>query len=138
MHFVEQKWAPTLLLAFLTESGLLIALKVREAITAFEKQTEYWLPENRQVKDMPDSTEPRHDNPLTRHQLFYLAVEKTIRAIELCRQSVPPPTTSTLSLHLDPPDTIMNRPLDIQQQFNTYGDHIQDLRGEIRRPELEA
>ena len=46
-HFAENGWAPTQLLAFLTESGLLKTLKVREAIVAFEKQTEVWLPEDR-------------------------------------------------------------------------------------------
>ena len=39
-------WAPTPLLAFLVESGLLRSLKVREAMIAFEKQTEVWLPED--------------------------------------------------------------------------------------------
>ena len=34
-------------LAFLTESGLLKSLKVREAIVTFEKQTEVWLPDSR-------------------------------------------------------------------------------------------
>ena len=48
-HFAcsEGGWAPTQLLAFLTESGLLRSLKVREAIISFENQTEVWLPENR-------------------------------------------------------------------------------------------
>ena len=46
-HFAENCWAPTQLLAFLKESGLLKSLKVREAIIAFEKQTEVWLPEDR-------------------------------------------------------------------------------------------
>ena len=43
-HFAEKGWAPTQLLAYLTESGLLKSLKVCEAIVAFEKQTEVWLP----------------------------------------------------------------------------------------------
>ena len=46
-HFSEGGWAPTQLLAFLAESGLLRYLKVREAIISFEKQTEDWLPESR-------------------------------------------------------------------------------------------
>ena len=46
-HFSEGGWAPTQLLAFLAESGLLRSLKVREAIIFFEKQTEVWLPECR-------------------------------------------------------------------------------------------
>ena len=46
-HFADAGWAPTQLLAFLKESGLLKSLKVREAIIAFEKQTEVWLPEDR-------------------------------------------------------------------------------------------
>ncbi|MEW8689336.1 MAG: hypothetical protein AB2556_26230 [Candidatus Thiodiazotropha sp.] len=43
-----------------------------------------------QVKDVPDSTAPRYDDPLTRHQLSYLNgggdSGKTTRAIELFRQ----------------------------------------------------
>ena len=46
-HFSEGGWAPTQLLAFLAESGLLRVLKVREAIISFEKQTEIRLPESR-------------------------------------------------------------------------------------------
>ena len=46
-HFSEGGWAPTQLLAFLAESGLLRSLKVREAIISFKKQTEVWLPESR-------------------------------------------------------------------------------------------
>ena len=46
-HFAKQGWVPTPLLTFLMESGLLTKLKVREAIVAFEKKTEVWLPENR-------------------------------------------------------------------------------------------
>ncbi|MES9879415.1 MAG: hypothetical protein ABW185_00855 [Sedimenticola sp.] len=46
-HFAEQGWIPTPLLAFLVESGLLPHLKIREAIIAFEKQTEVWLAEDR-------------------------------------------------------------------------------------------
>jgi hypothetical protein len=46
-HFAEQQWAPSPLLAYLKESGLLKTLKVREAIIAFEKQTEVFLPEDR-------------------------------------------------------------------------------------------
>ena len=48
-HFACPKggWAPTQLLAFLTESGLLRSLKVREAIISFENQTEVWLPKSR-------------------------------------------------------------------------------------------
>ena len=46
-HFTENTWAPTPLLAYMTESGLLKSLKVREAIVAFKKQTEIWLPNGR-------------------------------------------------------------------------------------------
>ena len=46
-HFSEGGWAPTQLLAFLTESGLLRSLKVREAIISFENQTEVWLHESK-------------------------------------------------------------------------------------------
>ncbi|MEW8333809.1 MAG: hypothetical protein AB2692_22955, partial [Candidatus Thiodiazotropha sp.] len=48
-HFASESggWAPTQLLAFLIESGLLKSLKVREAIIAFKKQTDVWLPEDR-------------------------------------------------------------------------------------------
>ena len=48
-HFArpEGGWAPTQLLAFLTESGLLRSLKVKEAVISFENQTEVWLPESR-------------------------------------------------------------------------------------------
>ena len=46
-HFAKNGWAPTQLHAFLTESGILKTLKIREAIVAFEKQTEVWLPEDR-------------------------------------------------------------------------------------------
>ncbi|MEW8688317.1 MAG: hypothetical protein AB2556_21100, partial [Candidatus Thiodiazotropha sp.] len=46
-HFASEGWAPTQLLALLTESGLLKSLKVRETIIAFKKQTDVWLPEDR-------------------------------------------------------------------------------------------
>ena len=46
-HFAENGWVPTQLLAFLTESGILKFLKVREAIISFERQNEVWLPEDR-------------------------------------------------------------------------------------------
>ena len=46
-HFAENGWAPTPLLTFLVEKGFLKSLKVREAIVAFEKQTEVWLSEDR-------------------------------------------------------------------------------------------
>ena len=46
-HFADAGWAPTPLLAFLTEPGLLKSLKVREAIVSFERQTEVWLPDGR-------------------------------------------------------------------------------------------
>lgn len=39
---------------------------------------------------------------------------------------------------LDLPDAIMDPPLDVQQGLNTSGDHIQNLRGELRQTELEA
>ena len=46
-HFAEHGWAPTPLLAFLVEEGLLKSLKVCEVIIAFEKQAEVWLTEDR-------------------------------------------------------------------------------------------
>ena len=46
-HFASQGWAPTALLAFLVESGLLTKLKIREVIVSYEKQTKVWLPESR-------------------------------------------------------------------------------------------
>ena len=48
-HFAGGGRAPTRLLAFLVESGLLRSLKVRKTMIAFEKQTEVWLPEDRNV-----------------------------------------------------------------------------------------
>ncbi|MEW8686492.1 MAG: hypothetical protein AB2556_11830 [Candidatus Thiodiazotropha sp.] len=39
-------WAPTQLLAYLTESGLLKSLKVREAIVSVKTQKDVWLPES--------------------------------------------------------------------------------------------
>ena len=46
-HFADAGWAPTPLLAFLVESGLLKTLKVREAIVSFGRQTEVWLSDGR-------------------------------------------------------------------------------------------
>ena len=46
-HFADAGWAPTPLLAFLVESGLLKSVKVREAIVSFGRQTEVWLPDDR-------------------------------------------------------------------------------------------
>ncbi|MEW8688357.1 MAG: hypothetical protein AB2556_21305 [Candidatus Thiodiazotropha sp.] len=47
-----------------------------------------------QVKDVPDSTAPRYDDPLIRHQLSYLngggGSGKSTRAIELFRQKKKP------------------------------------------------
>ncbi|MEW8687341.1 MAG: hypothetical protein AB2556_16135 [Candidatus Thiodiazotropha sp.] len=40
-------WAPTQLLAYLTESGLLKCLKVREVIVSHKTQRDDWLPESR-------------------------------------------------------------------------------------------
>ena len=48
-HFADATsggWVPTQLLSFMTESGLLKSLRVREAIISFEKQTEVWLPDD--------------------------------------------------------------------------------------------
>ncbi|MEW8688753.1 MAG: hypothetical protein AB2556_23295 [Candidatus Thiodiazotropha sp.] len=47
-HFVDAShgWAPTQLLAYLTESGLLKFLKVREAIVSLKPQKDVWLPES--------------------------------------------------------------------------------------------
>ena len=58
-HFSEGGWAPTQLLAFLAESGLLRSLKVREAIISFEKQTEVWLPESRDQAWPSSANSPR-------------------------------------------------------------------------------
>ena len=46
-HFADAGWAPTPLLVFLVESGLLKTLKIREAIVSFGRQTEIWLPDGR-------------------------------------------------------------------------------------------
>ena len=46
-HFQKKQWAPTVLLAYMVETGLLVELEVAEAIVAFEKQTEVWLPDSR-------------------------------------------------------------------------------------------
>ena len=46
-HFQEKKWMPTVLLAYMVETGLLNKLEIAEAIVAFEKQTEVWLPDSR-------------------------------------------------------------------------------------------
>ena len=47
-HFADAGWAaPTPLLVFLVESGLLKTLKVREAIVSFGRQTKVWLPDGR-------------------------------------------------------------------------------------------
>ena len=47
MHFADAGRAPTPLLVFLVESGLLKTLKVREVIVSFGRQTEVWLPDGR-------------------------------------------------------------------------------------------
>ena len=44
-HLADASWAPTPLLVFLVESGLLKTLKVREAIVSFGRQTKVWLPD---------------------------------------------------------------------------------------------
>ena len=46
-HFQEKKWMPKVLLAYMVETGLLTKLEIAEAIIAFEKQTEVWLPDSR-------------------------------------------------------------------------------------------
>ncbi|MEW8689296.1 MAG: hypothetical protein AB2556_26030 [Candidatus Thiodiazotropha sp.] len=48
-HFADASggWAPTQLLEYLTESGLLKSLKVREAIVSLKTQKDVWLPESR-------------------------------------------------------------------------------------------
>ncbi|KAK3782034.1 hypothetical protein RRG08_027208 [Elysia crispata] len=46
-HFQEKQWVPTALLAFMVETGLLAKFQVAEAIVAFKKQTEVWLPDSR-------------------------------------------------------------------------------------------
>ena len=45
--FADAGWAPTPLLVFLLESGLLKILKVREATVSFGRQTEVWLLDGR-------------------------------------------------------------------------------------------
>ncbi len=45
-HFQEKCWAPTSLLVFMVETGLLAHLHIREAIVAFKSQTDVWLPED--------------------------------------------------------------------------------------------
>ena len=46
-HFEEHGWAPTQLLAFMMETGILTHLEVAEAIVSFRTQQEVWLPESR-------------------------------------------------------------------------------------------
>ena len=46
-HFDEKGWAPTQLLTYLVETGLLTSLKVTEAILSFKQQKEVWLPDSR-------------------------------------------------------------------------------------------
>ena len=46
-HFDEKGWAPTQLLAYLVETGLLTSLEVTDAILSFKQQKEVWLPDNR-------------------------------------------------------------------------------------------
>ena len=46
-HFQEKKWMPMVLLPYMVETGLLTKLEIAEAIVAFEKQTEVWLPDLR-------------------------------------------------------------------------------------------
>ena len=46
-HLAEQGWVPTALLAYMLECDILTHLEVTEALIAFKKQTEVWLPENR-------------------------------------------------------------------------------------------
>ena len=46
-HIQEKGWVPTALLTYMRDTGLLTRLEVAEAIVAFEKQTEVWLPEDR-------------------------------------------------------------------------------------------
>ena len=47
MHFADAGWAPTPLLVFLVEAGLLWTLEVREAIVSFGRQTEVWSSDGR-------------------------------------------------------------------------------------------
>ena len=46
-HLVAKGWAPTALLAYLTETGLLTHLEVTEALVALRPQRNVWLPDNR-------------------------------------------------------------------------------------------
>ncbi|KAK3796753.1 hypothetical protein RRG08_045761 [Elysia crispata] len=47
LAFPGKQWAPIPLLAYMVETGLLAKLQVAEAIVAFKKQTEVWLPASR-------------------------------------------------------------------------------------------
>ena len=46
-HFEERGWAPTQLLVFMVEKGILTDLDVTEAIVSFQTQKEVWLPKDR-------------------------------------------------------------------------------------------
>ena len=46
-HLVAKGWAPTVLLAYLTETGLLAHLEVTEALVALKPQRQVWLPDSR-------------------------------------------------------------------------------------------
>lgn len=46
-HFEEKGWAPTSLIVYLTESGILTHLRIREAIISYTNQKKVWLPEDR-------------------------------------------------------------------------------------------
>ena len=46
-HFEEKGWASIVLLTYMQEADILTSLEVTEAIVSFEKQTDVWLPEDR-------------------------------------------------------------------------------------------
>ena len=46
-HFDEKGWAPTQLLTYLVETGLITSLEVTEVILSFKQQKEVWLPDSR-------------------------------------------------------------------------------------------
>ena len=58
-HFADAGLAPTPLLVFLVESGLLKTLKVREAIVSFGRQSEVWLPDGRDEAALLSENLPR-------------------------------------------------------------------------------
>jgi len=48
-HFEDKGWAPTQLLSYLCETGLLVALEVTDAIVSYKQQKNVWLPKGRDM-----------------------------------------------------------------------------------------